>query len=113
VNDISWGEHEVIRHDGAYVIARLTLAPGRKLAPADPSRRASQHLVVAKGRARVTRGPHEFELQANESVYIPASARYRLANASASEVLELIQIRVGQGADADSLALVDRDAGRA
>jgi mannose-6-phosphate isomerase-like protein (cupin superfamily) len=100
-----WGQFEVIRSAAGYEVRRLSLAPGGQLS-LQRHRQRSEHWVVVKGLARVTRGPHEFTLHPNESVFIPAGAAHRLANHSMSEPLEVIEIQVGGslgGGDVETL----------
>jgi mannose-6-phosphate isomerase-like protein (cupin superfamily) len=97
-----WGQSEVIRGTGDYEVRRLLLAPGERL-PLQRHRRRSEHWVVVNGMARVTRGPHEFTLHPNESVFIPAGTQHRLENHSVSEPLEVIEVQVGGGLDEDDV----------
>jgi mannose-1-phosphate guanylyltransferase/mannose-6-phosphate isomerase len=50
--------------------------------------------VVVSGTARVTRGEEVFDLQENQSTYIPVETRHRLEN-TGSEPLLIIEVQSG------------------
>jgi mannose-1-phosphate guanylyltransferase/mannose-6-phosphate isomerase len=50
--------------------------------------------VVIKGRATVTRGLEKFELNENQSTFIPAGVKHRLENAGEA-VLEVVEVQTG------------------
>jgi len=54
----------------------------------------SEHWVVIKGSAWVTRGEESFELKENQSTFIPAGVKHRLENAG-TIVLELVEVQTG------------------
>jgi mannose-1-phosphate guanylyltransferase/mannose-6-phosphate isomerase len=95
MSERSWGRLEPIFSADGYQLRRLLLAPGGRLAPERHLQR-SEHWVIVKGMARVTRGPHEFTLHPNESVYIPAGVQHRLENHSAIEALEVVEVQIGR-----------------
>lgn len=84
---------ESITRGASYDVQRLTLPP-RGALPERILPRRSEHWIVVRGRARVTRGAHVFELHENEAVFIPRQLRHRIENAG-SVPLEVIQVRVG------------------
>jgi mannose-1-phosphate guanylyltransferase/mannose-6-phosphate isomerase len=89
-----WGRFEVIRSAPGYQVKRLLVSPGGALS-LQRHRHRSEHWVIVNGTARVTRGPHVFTLQANESVFIPTGAKHRLENLSEGELLEVVEVQVG------------------
>jgi len=50
---------------------------------------------VLRGVALVTCDNKEFQLQPNESTYIPLGSKHRLANAS-NEPVEVIEVQIGE-----------------
>jgi mannose-1-phosphate guanylyltransferase/mannose-6-phosphate isomerase len=54
----------------------------------------SEHWVVVRGTAEVTRGEDVFLLQPNESTYIPAGTVHRLHNPG-EEDLHIIEVQCG------------------
>src|SRR5215510_9153342 len=93
VTERPWGSFTSIEHGERYQVKRLSVAPGGRLSLQLHHRR-SEHWVVVKGRALVTRGPHALELVENESIFIPQGMKHRLENRS-SEPLEVIEVQVG------------------
>jgi mannose-6-phosphate isomerase-like protein (cupin superfamily) len=108
IGERPWGRFEVIRSAEGYQVKRLVVAPGGRLS-LQRHRHRSEHWVVVQGVARVTRGPHEFTLQANESVFIPAGARHRLANLSDDEPLEVVEVQVGTYLGEDDIERFEDD----
>ncbi len=88
-----WGHFEAIDSGEGFQVKRLTVAPHSSLSLQMHEHR-SEHWVVVKGIAQVTRGNDHFELHENESVFIPRRVRHRLANALATP-LEVIEVQVG------------------
>ena len=57
---------------------------------------------MIRGEATVVNGAREFTLQANESTFIPAKTKHRLANRS-DQSLELIEVQVGDYVGEDDI----------
>jgi mannose-1-phosphate guanylyltransferase/mannose-6-phosphate isomerase len=112
VSERPWGRFEVIRVTEGYQVKRLSVDPGGRLS-LQRHRHRSEHWVVVNGLAHVTRGPHEFTLHPNESVFIPAGAKHRLENHSASEPLEVIEVQVGGYLGEDDIERFEDDYQRA
>ena len=55
----------------------------------------SEHWVVVKGQAKITKGNDEFILQKNESTYISVETIHALENPSSNEDLEIIEVQTG------------------
>jgi len=66
----------------------------------------SEHWVVTKGEATVTRDNDVFVVPVNNSVYIPNGAYYRLENKS-TETLELVEIQTGSYLGVDDITRLD------
>ena len=88
-----WGSFESIESGERYQVKRLTVSPGGRLSLQLHHRR-SEHWVVVKGKARVTRGAHVLELQENESIFIPRGMKHRLENPHLTP-LQVIEVQVG------------------
>lgn len=88
-----WGHYEVL-HDGAdFKVKHLVVKPGAKLSLQMHQHR-SEHWIVIKGTAFVTCGETQFELQENQSTFIPAKEKHRLENRG-EILLELIEVQTG------------------
>lgn len=88
-----WGSFEALETRATFQVKRLTVKPGAKLSLQLHHHRA-EHWVVVKGVARVTRGEAVFDLEENESTFIPLEMKHRLENPG-DETLEIIEVQVG------------------
>ena len=88
----------------------MTVYPGKRLS-LQLHRKRSEHWVVVKGVATVTKGEEEFLLHVNESTYIPPETKHRLENAG-DNVLEIIEVQSGSYLGEDDIVRYDDDFGR-
>ena len=100
-----WGAYEVVETGNAHQVKRLTILPGMKIS-LQLHRRRSEHWIVVKGIATVTRGEEVFDLAVNESTFIPAEVKHRLENRTESE-LEIIEVQVGDYLGEDDIIRFD------
>ena len=71
----------------------------------------SEHWVVVKGVGTVTLGEEVFELQENESTFVPAETKHRLEN-NTNSPLTIIETQVGSYLEEDDIVRFDDDFGR-
>ena len=102
-----WGEYETIETSTGFQVKRLVIRPGRRISLQLHHKR-SEHWVVIKGTATVTRGEEVYDLGVNESTFIPLGVRHRLENRTES-VLELIEVQVGEYLGEDDIVRFDDD----
>ncbi len=95
-----------VRHQ----VKRISVKPGACLSLQKHARRA-EHWVVVTGTARVTVDDREFDLQQNESVYIPIGTKHRLANETDQDV-ELIEVQTGSYLGEDDIVRFEDIYGR-
>ncbi|MBC7990457.1 MAG: mannose-1-phosphate guanylyltransferase/mannose-6-phosphate isomerase [Luteimonas sp.] len=88
-----WGSYDSIDADDGFQVKRIKVKPGARLSLQSHKHRA-EHWIVVRGTARVTRDDEVFDLQANESTYIPLGAKHRLENPT-TDMLELIEVQSG------------------
>lgn len=88
-----WGHYDSICVGTRDQVKRITVKPGAKLSLQKHEHR-SEHWVVVKGTARVTKGDGVFDLHENESVYIPLGTKHALENAG-NTPLEIIEVQTG------------------
>lgn len=88
-----WGKYDSIDSGHRYQVKRITVNPGAKLSVQKHHHR-SEHWIVVKGSAKVTKGDEIFELSVDESTYIPLGTIHALEN-SGDDVLELIEVQTG------------------
>ena len=105
-----WGYFEAIDHGPRFQVKRIMVSPGARLS-LQKHRYRAEHWVVVSGLARVTRDNEVFELDENESTYIPVGAVHRLEN-PASNPLEIIEIQSGSYLGEDDIVRIDDQYGR-
>ena len=105
-----WGTYTVLQEGGGFKIKRIEVRPGAALSLQLHHRR-SEHWVVVAGRARVTRGSETFDLEPNQSTYIPVETRHRLENPG-SEPLQMIEVQCGDYVGEDDIVRFDDRYGR-
>lgn len=105
-----WGYYESILKAENFQVKRITVNPGHGLSLQMHHHR-SEHWVVVKGKAQVTRGDEVFILAENESTYIPLQVRHRLENIYAQPV-RLIEVQCGDYLGEDDIVRFDDRYGR-
>ncbi len=105
-----WGGYATIETGAGYQVKRLSIHPGRRISLQLHHQR-SEHWVVIKGRATVTKDDAVFELGVNGSTFIPLGMKHRLENRAAS-VLEIIEVQVGAYVGEDDIVRFEDDFGR-
>lgn len=88
-----WGSYEAIASGTGFQVKRIIVEPGECLSLQSHAHR-SEHWVVVRGAGEVTVGGDIFVLQQNESTYIPAGTKHRLANPGKAP-LEVIEVQCG------------------
>jgi mannose-1-phosphate guanylyltransferase/mannose-6-phosphate isomerase len=88
-----WGYYESIDAGERFQVKRLMVKPGAALSLQLHHKRA-EHWVVVSGQARVTRGEEIFDLQENQSTYIPVETKHRLENTGSAPLL-IIEVQSG------------------
>jgi mannose-1-phosphate guanylyltransferase len=88
-----WGTYTTLEEGERFKIKRIVVKPGASLSLQMHHHR-SEHWIVVSGIARVTNGEQESLLNSNESTFIPAGHKHRLANPG---LIDLILIKVQSG----------------
>jgi mannose-1-phosphate guanylyltransferase / mannose-6-phosphate isomerase len=88
-----WGTYTVLEEGAGYKVKRIEVAPGKRLSLQMHHQR-SEHWVVIKGTARVTRGEEVYDLPTGFSTGIPKETPHRLENPG-DVPLEIIEIQNG------------------
>lgn len=105
-----WGFYEALNKSDRYHVKHIVVKPGAKLSLQMHQHR-SEHWVIIKGKALVTRGEEEFELSENESIYIPANVKHRIEN-KADHLLHFIEVQTGSYFGEDDIVRFDDIYGR-
>jgi mannose-1-phosphate guanylyltransferase/mannose-6-phosphate isomerase len=105
-----WGYYESLNKNEHYQIKHIVVKPGAKLSLQMHQHR-SEHWVIIKGTATVTRGDNRFELSENESVYIPVQVKHRIENNTLNP-LHIIEVQTGQYLGEDDIVRFEDIYGR-
>jgi mannose-1-phosphate guanylyltransferase/mannose-6-phosphate isomerase len=106
-----WGSYDSVDAGDGFQVKRIKVKPGAQLSLQSHEHRA-EHWVVVRGTARVTRDEEVFDLQANQSAYIPIGAKHRLENPG-TQMLELIEVQSGGYLGEDDIVRYEDVYGRA
>lgn len=105
-----WGCYEGLDAGPAFQVKRLGVNPGASLSLQLHHHRA-EHWVVVSGVATVTVGEKLFDLNPNESCYIPLETLHRLQNLT-EEPLEIIEVQSGSYLGEDDIVRFEDNYGR-
>lgn len=105
-----WGSYEGIATGPRFQVKHIIVDPGESLS-LQMHRQRSEHWVIVRGTAEVTVGDEVSILQENESTYIPANTKHRLANPGKMP-LELVEIQCGPYLGEDDIVRFDDRYGR-
>ncbi|NOX51032.1 MAG: mannose-1-phosphate guanylyltransferase/mannose-6-phosphate isomerase [Gammaproteobacteria bacterium] len=105
-----WGSYEGVDEGDRYQVKCIRVNPGASLSMQLHHHR-SEHWIVVRGTARVTRDDKVFTLGENESTYIPRGIKHRLENPGKLP-LELIEVQVGPYLGEDDIERFDDVYGR-
>ncbi len=105
-----WGTYENIDVDTRFQVKRIMVKPGASLSLQLHYHR-SEHWIVVKGTAEITRDEETFLLTENQSTYIPLGIKHRLANPGKVD-LEIIEIQSGSYLGEDDIVRFEDVYGR-
>ncbi|NRA73803.1 MAG: mannose-1-phosphate guanylyltransferase/mannose-6-phosphate isomerase [Rickettsiales bacterium] len=89
-----WGYYEVILDSTTCKVKRIFITPHQQISLQYHMKR-SEHWVITKGIATVTKGKESLQLTANESIYIPVKEIHKISN-NTSDILEFIEVQIGE-----------------
>tara|TARA_B100000749_G_scaffold280085_1_gene274724 strand:- start:661 stop:2079 length:1419 start_codon:yes stop_codon:yes gene_type:complete len=102
--DRPWGSYEILDIGEGYQVKRLVINPSSSLSLQLHFKR-SEHWVIVKGIAKITKGEESFELNKNESTFVPQGITHRIENITDSPV-EMIEIQVGDYLGEDDIVRI-------
>jgi mannose-1-phosphate guanylyltransferase len=102
-----WGYFDSIDFGQGFQVKRIFVNPNSKISLQKHNQR-SEHWVVVKGIAYITCGEKKFQIQENESTYIPKGFIHRLENHQ-STPLEIIEIQTGSYLGEDDIIRLEDD----
>ncbi|WP_157231034.1 mannose-1-phosphate guanylyltransferase/mannose-6-phosphate isomerase [Kiloniella laminariae] len=88
-----WGCYRSLDVGEGYLVKRIEVKPGARLSLQYHNYRA-EHWVVVCGTARVTSGEKTYDLDSNESTYLPIGTIHRLENIGSGQLV-LIEVQTG------------------
>jgi len=105
-----WGSYDSIDAADNFQVKRLIVKPGAVLSLQKHAHR-SEHWVVVKGKALITKNDDEFELKVNESTYVAIGDIHRIANPY-DEPVHIIEVQCGVYLGEDDIVRLDDNYGR-
>ncbi len=105
-----WGSYDSLENAENFQVKRLIVKPGAVLSLQKHAHR-SEHWVVVRGKARVTRNDEEFDLNVNESTYISMGDIHRIANPF-DEPVHIIEVQCGDYLGEDDIIRLEDNYGR-
>ncbi len=105
-----WGSYDGIDFEDNFQVKRLIVKPGAVLSLQKHAHR-SEHWVVVKGRALITKNDREFDLKVNESTYVAIGDVHRIANPY-DEPVHIIEVQCGDYLGEDDIVRFDDNYGR-
>ncbi|MCA9457321.1 MAG: mannose-1-phosphate guanylyltransferase/mannose-6-phosphate isomerase [Nitrospira sp.] len=106
-----WGQYDSICKGERDQVKRITVKPGAKLSLQKHFHR-SEHWIVVKGTAKVTKGNDLCTVTENESIYLPLGIVHALENPGKIP-LELIEVQTGSYLGEDDIVRLEDRYGRA
>ena len=106
-----WGHYDSICFGERDQVKRISVKPGAKLSIQKHFHR-SEHWVVVKGTAMVTKGEDVIMVNENESVYLPVGVVHALENPG-KIMLEIIEVQTGSYLGEDDIVRLEDRYGRA
>ncbi|MDD5195931.1 MAG: phosphomannose isomerase type II C-terminal cupin domain [Candidatus Omnitrophica bacterium] len=88
-----WGYYTVLNEQKGFKVKLVSVSPHKRLSLQKHKYR-SEHWVVVRGTAKVTKEHHVYYLKNNESTFIPKNCIHRLEN-SANKPLKIIEVQCG------------------
>ena len=105
-----WGSYDSLESEDGFQVKRLIVNPGAVISLQLHHKR-SEHWVVVRGTATITLGDDVFELNVNESTYVPVGVRHRIANES-TEPVHIIEVQCGEYLGEDDIVRFEDKYGR-
>lgn len=105
-----WGAFDSVDSGERFQVKRIFVKPGGRLSLQRHEKRA-EHWVVISGTAKVTRGEEVFNLEENESTFIPKGVVHRLENLGDTP-LEIIEVQTGTYFGEDDILRLEDEYGR-
>lgn len=100
-----WGYYQSVDQGARYQVKRIFVHPGGRLSLQKHFHR-SEHWIVVKGTAEVTRNGESIQVHENESIYLPIGCEHRLSNPGKID-LQLIEVQTGSYLGEDDIIRIE------
>lgn len=105
-----WGSYESLQSGEGFQVKRLIIKPGASISLQRHQKR-SEHWVVIRGEAEVTKGEQKLTLKINQSTFIPKKTLHKLEN-HGDQDLEIIEVQTGEYLGEDDIERFEDKYGR-
>lgn len=105
-----WGYYEGIDVGDGFQVKRIMVKPGSRLSLQRHQKR-SEHWIVVEGRAHITIDDRTFDLDANQSTFVPIGSVHRLENLTDAPLL-MIEVQSGSYLGEDDIERLEDDYNR-
>ena len=106
-----WGTWEVLESSNNYCVKKICVIP-QGILSLQLHHYRSEHWIIVEGEAVVTLGDQQIVRKANESVYIPAETKHRIANQTDKNMI-FIEVQTGENLDENDIVRLEDRYGRA
>ena len=105
-----WGKYEVLFEGPTFKVKKFIVYPKTKLS-LQSHRQRSEHWVVVKGEAKITRNDEQIILKEGESTFVPQGMIHRFENPT-DENAEFVEVQLGSYLGEDDIIRYDDVYGR-
>jgi mannose-1-phosphate guanylyltransferase / mannose-6-phosphate isomerase len=105
-----WGWFETLEESNNFKVKRIQIDPGKSISLQRHHKR-SEHWVVVKGKASITKEHKKFNLAVNQSTFIEKNQIHQIAN-NFSETLQVIEVQSGVYLGEDDIERLEDKYGR-
>lgn len=103
-----WGTYQVLHVGDGCQVKKIIVHPGQRLSLQYHHHR-SEHWIVLAGPALITVDEREMEVDVGGHVFIPKTARHRLANLNEQREVIIIEVQQGDYLGEDDIVRLDDD----
>ena len=100
-----WGSFENIKVESGYKVKKLLVLPGEKISLQKHLHR-SEHWIVVRGKAKITKGKKIIHLKENQSTFIKKGELHRIENVTKEELV-LIEVQTGSYLEEDDIIRIE------
>ena len=105
-----WGWFETLEEVDTFKVKRIQIDPGKSISLQRHQQR-SEHWVVVKGLATITRDQEKFNLTEKQSIYIKKNQIHQIENTT-NQILQIIEVQSGEYLGEDDIERLEDKYGR-